>query len=217
MINSRALPDARKIGRAPCGSSASHTRQALISHKMRDKDTRRAPQFCYLIWWTKRALQVTDNRRRQIRQFKLNERSVHRHRGESAADQDDGDATPVRAMTDYEISSRRAGGGPTANSPGSGVSADVSPNRSSIKPLAKTVATMEPIVARCAETRDRHAFALGPLLHPILEMRSASPLLCGKFLQLAANKALQPSCSSLWPRFAATRMRRFSSRRPLQA
>jgi len=30
---------------------------------------------------------------------------VHRHRGNSAADQDGGDTTPVRVMTDYEISS----------------------------------------------------------------------------------------------------------------
>lgn len=101
---------------------------------------------------------MTDNRRRQIRQFKSNERSVHRHRGESAADQDEGDVTPVRVMTDYEISSRRAGGGPAANSDRlKSISGRVAKSNP-IKPLAKTVATMEPIVARCAETRDRQRF-----------------------------------------------------------
>jgi len=62
--------------------------------------------FAILIWWTKRALQVANNRRRQIRQFQSNERSVHRHRGNSAANQDGGDATPISVMTDYEIASR---------------------------------------------------------------------------------------------------------------
>jgi len=43
MINRRALLDARKIGRGPCGSSGSHIRQASISRRRRGKDIQRAP------------------------------------------------------------------------------------------------------------------------------------------------------------------------------
>ena len=67
MINRRALPDARKIGRGPCGSLVSHIRQALISRRRRGKDTRRTLQITVSnMWWTKEALQVANNRRRSI-------------------------------------------------------------------------------------------------------------------------------------------------------
>jgi hypothetical protein len=66
---------------------------------------------------------------------------------------------------------------------------------------------MEPIVAGCSETRNRQRFRsryrhnrldcvtvrgecgrVDPLLHPIFEMGSVIPLLCGKSLQLTANR-----------------------------
>jgi hypothetical protein len=62
--------------------------------------------FLFLIWLVKRALQVTNDRRGQIRQFQSTRDQCIGIAATVLLIRDSGDATPVGVMTDYETAFR---------------------------------------------------------------------------------------------------------------